>query len=106
MSFILGAFGLTVQGRTINRAGSSNLEAVLMAIDELNKKYKSENITVKFAFKDAKFSSTEGALIAVDLYRNAFRKGRLFLVSLIYYSIALFSFLHFFLIFLSIMTVI
>jgi hypothetical protein len=76
MSFILGAFGLTIKGTTINSAGSSNLVAVLMAIDELNKKYKSENITVKFAFKDTESSNTEGALVAVDLYRNAFSKGR------------------------------
>jgi hypothetical protein len=45
-----------------------------MAIDELNEKYKTENITIKFSFKDTQASNTEGALVAVDLYRNAFNK--------------------------------
>mmetsp|Transcript_29286 Transcript_29286/g.28030 ORF Transcript_29286/g.28030 Transcript_29286/m.28030 type:complete len:561 (+) Transcript_29286:86-1768(+) len=69
-----GAFPLTVPGNgAINEeAGSIRLASFLMAVDDIRKKYISQNISIEYAIRNSRYTYTDGALAVIDLHSHVF----------------------------------
>jgi hypothetical protein len=69
-----GAFPLTVPGNSaINyEAGSIRLASFILAINDMRKKYISQNISIEFAIRNCRYTYTNGALAVIDLRSHVF----------------------------------
>jgi hypothetical protein len=69
-----GAFPLTIPGNgAINHeAGSIRLASFLMAVNDIGKKYLSQNISIEYAIRNCRYTYTNGALAVIDLRSHVF----------------------------------